>query len=82
MGMAKDTIVVVDLGMATIQINGDWCTVTLSEADEEAHYTWTASCGAASEGAGGLPSVGDLGDAINDAIIHADIRCERSQEGK
>lgn len=65
--------------MATIQINGKWCIATLRDADYEGEYRWIASCGAVSQGAGG-PSVGHLADAINDAEIHVDIRCDRIKE--
>jgi hypothetical protein len=54
--------------MATVQINGNYCTVTLDEPDEDGEYTWTAACGATSGDRGAQP----MEDAVNEAESHAD----------
>lgn len=55
--------------MALIQITGERCSVILADPDEDGEYGWIAACGAQSE------SVQAIGDTIQDAEIHVDIRC-------
>jgi hypothetical protein len=59
--------------MAKIKVEGDLCTATISEPDEDGDVTWTAICGASSAEWGPQP----IGDTITDAENHVDLRCNR-----
>lgn len=58
--------------MATrIKVEGDHCTVTLSEPDEDGDYYWIAECDAVAE------FIQPIEDAIANAEVHIEYQCPR-----
>lgn len=52
--------------MAKIQVTGKYCTVTLSEPDEDGEYDWMAWCGEAAD------AIRPLDEAVGHAEMHVD----------